>query len=138
MKISKLFILFFAIWALISSGNKSQACSMYKITVDGKTMVGCNEDAWRTISRIWFVNAKNPNEYGAAFTGSRQVGSNKTAPQSGMNEAGLAFSRLGAWYPTQENPFTDRIKITSEVAYLTDILQKCANIERGKSLHTAI
>jgi hypothetical protein len=133
MRTSKLFILFFAIWSLISTGNKSQACSMYKITVDGKTMVGCNEDAWRTISRIWFVNAKLPNEYGAAFTGSRQVGSNRTAPQSGMNEVGLAFTRLGAWYPTQENPFTDRIKITNEVAYLTDILQKCANIEEVKT-----
>lgn len=107
----------------------SNACSMYKLTINGKTMVGCNEDAWRTTPRIWFENARNSKEYGAGFTGSRLVGSNKTAPQSGMNEAGLTFSRLAAYYPEQNNPFPDRIKITDEVDYLTDILHKCATIE---------
>ncbi|NND32947.1 MAG: hypothetical protein HKN76_10170 [Saprospiraceae bacterium] len=105
---------------------------MYKITVDGKTMVGCNEDAWRTTSRIWFENAKNADEYGAGFTGSRQVGSNRTAPQSGMNEVGLTFSRLAAFYPIQDNAFPDRIKITDEEDYLTGILHKCATIEDVK------
>ena len=105
-----------------------QACSMYKITVDGKTMVGCNEDAWRTTSKVWFETAKSANEYGAAFTGSRQVPGNRTAPQSGMNEMGLTFSRLGAFHPEQENPFKDRIKIKDEVSYLTEILHKCATI----------
>ncbi len=102
---------------------------MYKITVDGKTMVGCNEDAWRTTSRIWFENAKKNNKYGAAFTGSRQVGSNRTAPQSGMNEVGLTFSRLVAYHPIHDNPFPNREKISNEVDYLTDILHQCANIE---------
>jgi len=106
---------------------------MYKVTVDGKTMVGCNEDAWRTTSRIWFENAKNINEYGVGFTGSRQVGSNMTAPQSGMNEVGLTFSRLVAYYPKQNNPFPNRIKITNEVNYLSDILHKCATVEEVKT-----
>lgn len=105
---------------------------MYKITVDGKTMVGCNEDAWRTTSRIWFENAKNPHEYGAGFTGSRQVGLNKTAPQSGMNEKGLVFSRLASYYPRQNNPHPHSLKITDEVDYLTDILHKCATVEEVK------
>jgi hypothetical protein len=59
---------------------------MYKVTVGDKTMVGCNEDAWRTTSKIWFEKKKNSSEYGAAFTGSR-VGTQQIAPQSGMNEA---------------------------------------------------
>jgi hypothetical protein len=105
---------------------------MYKLTVNGKTMVGCNEDAWRTTSKIWFENAENPNGYGAGFTGSRQVASNMTAPQSGMNEKGLTFSRLVAYYPKQNNPFLNRIKITNEVDYLTDILHKCATVEEVK------
>ena len=41
------------------------ACSMYKITTDGKTMVGCNYDAWFTTPKIWFENARTPDEYGA-------------------------------------------------------------------------
>jgi hypothetical protein len=105
---------------------------MYKVSVAGKTMVGCNEDAWRTTSRIWFENARNSLEHGAAFTGSRQVGSSRTAPQSGMNERGLTFSRLVAYYPQQQNPFSKRSKITDEVTYLSDILHTCATVEEVK------
>ncbi len=44
--------------------NTAQACSMYKITINGKTVDGCNEDAWRTTPRAWFETAKLPSEYG--------------------------------------------------------------------------
>lgn len=109
--------------------NQTLGCSMYKVTQNGKTMVGCNEDAWRTTSKIWFENARIPTEYGAVFTGSRQVHYNRTVPQSGMNEAGLTFSRLTAYYPNQNNPFTGRKKIGDETEYLTDILHQCASVE---------
>ncbi len=132
MNINKLYLSLFIIFSLILFENKIHACSMYKVTDDGKTMVGCNEDAWRTTSRIWFENAKNKNEYGAAFTGSRKVSLNKFAPQSGMNEMGLTFSRLAAYYPKQNDPFPNRIKITNEVDYLTDILHKCATVKEVK------
>lgn len=132
MKSNKSFVIALSLIFLILHENKTQACSMYKLTVDGKTMVGCNEDAWRTTSKIWFENAGAPNEYGAGFTGSRQVGSNQTAPQSGMNEAGLTFSRLVAYYPKQDNPFSNRIKITNEVDYLTDIMHKCSTVKEVK------
>jgi len=112
---------------------KMKACSMYKISVNGKTIVGCNEDAWRTTSTIWFENAKSTTKYGAGFTGSRQVGNGKIAPQSGMNTAGLTFSRLTSFYPSQPNPFTARKKIENEVDYLTDILHTCATIEEVKN-----
>ncbi len=117
---------------LVFFQNDSRACSMYKLTADGKTMVGCNEDTWRTTSRIWFENAKSTDEYGAGFTGSRQVSNNRTAPQSGMNEVGLTFSRLVAYHPKQNNPFPNRLKITDEVDYLSNILHKCATIEEVK------
>ncbi len=132
MKINKLCVTLLTVFFFLISDTRVQACSMYKITVDGKTMVGCNEDAWRTTSKIWFENGRSSNEYGAGFTGSREVGSDKTAPQSGMNEMGLAFSRLVAYFPNQKNPFTDRAKITNEVKYLTDILHKCATVENVK------
>lgn len=132
MKISKTFLILLTFLLIVLFESKVKACSMYKITADGKTMVGCNEDAWRTTSKIWFENAKNKNEFGAAFTGSRQVSNSRTAPQSGMNEMGLTFSRLGAYYPKQDNPFLSRNKITDEVNYLTDILHKCATVEEVK------
>ncbi|KAA3631694.1 MAG: hypothetical protein DWQ02_16085, partial [Bacteroidetes bacterium] len=103
MKIRKTQFILLAIFLFVLFHHHTQACSMYKITADGKTMVGCNEDAWRTTSKIWFENAETPNEYGAGFTGSRQVSGNRTAPQSGMNEVGLTFARLVAYYPKQDN-----------------------------------
>lgn len=112
--------------------QKGMACSMYKLTAEGKTMVGCNEDAWRTTSRIWFVNANTKIEYGAAFTGSRQVGPNQFAPQSGMNEAGLTFSRLTSHFPKKNILTNGKKEITNEVTYLTDILHKCGTIEEVK------
>lgn len=133
MKIKKLHIFLLLIPILNLSHNKLQACSMYKITVDGKTIVGCNHDAWLSTPKVWFENAPQPNEYGASFTGAREVDNIRTAPQSGMNTAGLAFSRLSSYHPKQNNPFTGRLKITDEVNYLTNILHKCATISDVRS-----
>jgi len=91
-------------------------------------MVGCNHDDWLTTPKIWFENAQQPNEYGAGFSGAREVSRNRTAPQSGMNTAGLAFSRLASYYPSQPNPFANRLKITDEAEYLTNILHQCATV----------
>jgi hypothetical protein len=105
---------------------------MYKITVDGKTMVGCNHDAWLTTPKIWFENAKQYNAYGTVFTGSRQVSSNRTTPQSGMNTAGLVFSRLSSFYPKQNKRFKDRRKITNEADYLSEVLHRCSTVKEVK------
>lgn len=108
-------------------------CSMYKITRKGKTMVGCNEDAWRTTPHIWFETAKSSGQYGAAFTGSRFDGANGFAPQSGMNEAGLVYSRLAAsfpeWHPGDPNLKT----ITNPTQYLKDILHTCRTVDEVKA-----
>lgn len=69
MKINTFHLALLMALALTMFQSKVKACSMYKITVDGKTMVGCNHDAWLTTPKIWFENAKQPNEYGAVFTG---------------------------------------------------------------------
>jgi hypothetical protein len=105
---------------------------MYKITVDGKTMVGCNHDAWLTTPKIWFETAHQQNEYGTVFTGSREVSPYRTTPQSGMNTVGLAFSRLASFYPKKNNPFKDRLKITNEAAYLSEMLHKCSTVKEVK------
>lgn len=96
-------------------------------------MVGCNQDAWRTKTSIWFEKSTNETEYGACFTGSRLVGPNKFAPQSGMNEEGLVFSRLVAYHPNKNLQQTGKKLITDEVTYLTDILHKCKTVEEVRS-----
>lgn len=132
MKINKTLLVLLSFLILTLTEKKALACSMYKITIDGKTMVGCNEDAWRTTSVIWFENANQHQKYGAGFTGSRQTFDNKTAPQSGMNIAGLTFSRLVAYHPKQEIDLSAKKKITNEVTYLTDILHQCATVAEVK------
>ena len=103
---------------------------MYKVTVGDKTMVGCNEDAWRLTSRIWYENGAGSGQYGACFTGSRFDGSNGFAPQSGMNEQGLAFSRLASHTPTGSAPELENKKsITNPTLYLKDILHNCKTVE---------
>ncbi|MBR9922808.1 MAG: hypothetical protein GYB31_18430 [Bacteroidetes bacterium] len=108
------------------------ACSIYKITVDGHTIVGSNQDAWRTTTCIWFVNPDEENPYGASFTGSRQVSPGKFAPQSGMNEAGLVFSRLAAYHPEENRDQSEKKRITNEVDYLEGVLRNCNNVKAVK------
>lgn len=132
MTSKKSFILLLVSLVLTMYQNNMKACSMYKITVDGKTMVGCNHDAWLTTPKIWFENAKQYNAYGTVFTGSRQVSPNRTTPQSGMNTAGLVFSRLSSFYPKQNKRFKERRKITNEADYLSEILHRCATVKEVK------
>ncbi|RZJ69598.1 hypothetical protein [Flavobacterium sp.] len=103
---------------------------MYKITLGDKTIVGTNFDAYYTSPRIWFEIAPKPGTYGAGFSGGRISGVNGFAPQSGMNEAGLSFSRLATATP-QKNIVDMRHKknISNECSYLKDILHTCKSIE---------
>ena len=111
----------------------SLGCSMYKVTLHSKTLVGTNFDAYYTSPRIWFEVSNSTMKYGAAFSGGRIDGDQGFAPQSGMNEAGLSFSRLAA--PTPESGQVDmssKIKITKPTLYLKDILHNCATIKEVK------
>jgi hypothetical protein len=110
----------------------SLACSGYKLTIGDKTILGANEDAWRVTPHIWFEKAKGKDQFGAAFTGSRYDGKNGYAPQSGMNEMGLAFERLASFHPIQES-FAHRKKISNPTRYLKDILHTCKSIEEVKA-----
>jgi hypothetical protein len=100
---------------------------MYKLTKDEKTIVGCNEDTWRTNPHIWFEKGKD-DKYGCCFTGSRRIGKNKFAAQSGMNEFGLTFSRLAAYHPERKNHDGKQV-IEKPDLFLMEILRTCKNID---------
>lgn len=106
------------------------ACSMYKITVADKTIVGTNFDAYYLTPTIWFESKTTAYKYGAVYSGGRIDGAYGIAPQSGMNEAGLSFSRLAA--PTPEHgidDFLNKRKIIQPTLYLKTILHQCKNVE---------
>lgn len=128
-KLKKLVLIIFLL--SISFGN---ACSMYKITKNGKTFTGCNHDAWLTTPHIWFEIGTKNSPYGTVFTGSRYDGKNGYAPQSGMNEHGLVFSRLASFHPKIESSIMDlKLKITNPTFYLKDILHNCKTIADVKA-----
>jgi hypothetical protein len=100
----------------------SLSCSMCKITSNGKTIVGNNEDTWRVGSRIWFEKAVNGN-YGSAY-----VGLPNGFPQGGMNEAGLAFDGFTV-YPRILKPVPGKAAITSPAKFLKELMQTCSTVE---------
>ncbi|SDJ97867.1 hypothetical protein SAMN04487935_2192 [Flavobacterium noncentrifugens] len=124
MQFVRLILLTIVTFAVIQD---SIACSGYKITKGNSTFFGSNHDAWFTTPHIWFETA-NLNQYGAAFTGARFDGENGYAPQSGMNEMGLAFERLSSYHPKQES-FANRKTISNPTKYLKDILHACKTVE---------
>ena len=112
----------------------SSSCSMYKITFGGKTIVGCNEDAWRLTPHIWFEIGTKSGGIGAVFTGSRFDGANGYAPQSGMNEFGLSFSRLASYVPERKPQIPEtRKSISNPTLYLKDILHTCKTVDEVKA-----
>ncbi|MFN0203489.1 MAG: hypothetical protein ACKVTZ_18325 [Bacteroidia bacterium] len=121
-----IFLLFFA--------KNSLACSSYKVTVGDKTMAGSNFDAYYLDCQLWFENAQNMNEHGAFFTGGRRDGKNGIAPQTGMNEAGLTFSRLSSAPPEKEIlPQKHKKSISNPTLYLKEILHRCKTVEEVKN-----
>jgi len=105
------------------------SCSAYKVTAGGKTMVGSNYDTWLETPRIWFET----NDYGCAFTGARRDGAFGFAPQTGLNEHGLAFVTLATATPKSGKPSPDKKQIASRTNYLKDILHLCKTVDEAKA-----
>jgi tetratricopeptide (TPR) repeat protein len=98
-------------------------CSMFKVTMYGKTMVGNNEDYWNPNTRIWFEQGKS-GEYGTAY-----VGFDDFWPQGGMNQAGLVFDGFGMDYKAINDTLG---KKTLSPDFLKDILKQCATVDDVK------
>jgi len=100
-------------------------CSMYKITSNGITMVGNNEDSWGRDSRIWFEQGLNGN-YGVAYVGYLR----KQLPDGGMNEHGLVFDAFTM--PHKANmPERDPNKENFVYSHLKTILQQCKTVDEA-------
>lgn len=100
----------------------SFACSMCKVTINGRTYLGNNEDSWRIGSRVWFEN-KTFGNFGAVY-----VGYGDNFPQGGMNEAGLAFDGLTI-YPKSVNLDPSKTTETNSNKFIREIMQNCTTVE---------
>jgi len=102
------------------------ACSMCKVTINGRTYLGNNEDSWRIGSRVWFEN-KTFGNFGAVY-----VGYSDNFPQGGMNEAGLAFDGLTI-YTKAVNLNPSKTTETNPTKFIREIMQNCTSVEDVRS-----
>ena len=114
------FLAFVLLWQIITLGIF--ACSVCKVTINGKTYLGNNEDSWRMGSKIWFEN-KTFGKLGAVY-----VGYSDNFPQGGMNEAGLAFDGLTI-NPKTSNLDPTKITETNPNKFIREIMQNCFTVE---------
>lgn len=110
----------------------ASACTMAKVTRNGYTLVGNNEDAFSINACLKFERG-GPGEFGAVyvchFNGSplRSMG-----PQGGMNEAGLMFDGLVV-QPKVVAPRPGRSYM--EFAKLMPlVMRRCANVHEAEAL----
>ncbi|MES2679595.1 MAG: hypothetical protein V4635_06900 [Bacteroidota bacterium] len=93
-------------------------CTVYKITKNGSTFVGNNEDYWDANTRIWFEKGK-AGEYGSMF-----VGLDNLLAQGGMNEKGLVFDGFSV---QQRQIKVKKGKLRFYPTLFKDVIKKCQN-----------
>ena len=125
MKIIRLLLVLLPALLLPAMYLESLACSMCKVTINGRTWLGNNEDSWRLGSKVWFEKAE-PGKLGAVY-----VGYSDYFPQGGMNEAGLAFDGLTI-YPKNIKPDPSKKSIVSAPAFIKELMQTCRTVEDVK------
>lgn len=103
----------------------TDACSMYKITKNGKTIVGNNEDFLSPNNQFWFEVAAD-KKFGVMY-----MGRINNFAQGAINEAGLVFDG----FANSELDVTNnegKIKL-SLVETVRNVMQSMATVEEVKS-----
>lgn len=104
--------------------NTAFPCSMYKVTANGKTIVGNNEDSWGQDAKIWFEQGTN-GKFGVVCVGYARKQPN---PDGAMNEFGLAFDAFTM--PRKDNvPEKDPNKNDFAYAHIKIIMQQCKTVD---------
>ncbi|WP_461056224.1 C45 family peptidase [Spirosoma arcticum] len=115
--------LVFALAALLNLACLNvSACSMCKVTTNGRTYLGNNEDSWRIGAKIWFEKAL-VGKLGALYVGYANL-----SPQGGMNQAGLAFDGLTI-HPQKVKIDPTRKTVTNFSAFIKHIMQTCRTVD---------
>lgn len=122
--------IYFFILSLLLSIEHVSACSMFKVTKGGKTMVGNNEDYWNPNTRIWFERG-NRSTFGAMY-----VGFDNFYPQGGMNDAGLVFDGIAMDYLAVNDTTGKKLIGTDQelFSFTKKILQTCSKVTEVKDL----
>jgi len=112
------------IGSLLFTLNMAYGCSMYKITQDGKTIVGNNEDWINANAQIWFEPA-GINRYGVM-----NLGFDNDFTQGAINEAGLVFDGFAMPYLKVKNS-KGKTKV-AVIDLITQIMHNYSSINEVK------
>lgn len=116
-------IIFFFVYFL-SLTSESFACSGFKLTVNGKTMVGLNEDNWNPNTIIW-TRKPTKKTFGAVFFG--YIDSPR---ESGINDKGLIFDVFTS--PTRKSHSKNINAIQSDVqSFKENLLLSCGTVKEA-------
>jgi len=97
------------------------ACSMFTKTIDGKTLVGNNEDGPYPDVITWFSPAEE-GKYGVCYLGYKR----DFFPQGGMNDQGLCFDG----FATEYKPITETMnKPDLDWNLIPHIMETCTTID---------
>ena len=95
-------------------------CSMFTKTIDGKTLVGNNED-WKDPNTVIWTQPGEGEKYDCMY-----LGFDDYFPQGGMNEAGLCFDG----FATKVKPVTESLKKPEfEGRLIIHIMESCSTID---------
>lgn len=88
------------------------ACTIFKVTRQGRTLVGNNEDDSSTETKVWFL-VPEKGKYGRVF-----FGYSDSVPQGGMNERGLFFDWVA------DNPSDNWVRDAGKLNYGGSVSEK--------------
>lgn len=111
---------------LMSIPKLGLACSMYKVTKDGKTVVGNNEDWLSPNHQFWFESG-NDNKFGVMYMGQLD-----NFAQGAINEAGLLFDGFFEPNHLPVNNTAGKLEIPIAEA-LREVMQTMTNVEEVKA-----
>ncbi|MDH7445978.1 hypothetical protein [Aquimarina sp. 2201CG14-23] len=113
----------------LATFQPSFACTMYKITKNGKTIIGNNEDFYIPNTQIWFEN-KGADKYAVMYVGFMDVA------QGAINEAGLVVDGF-ATYPLPVKNSNGKTKMDLDNALVT-AMQTMSTVEEVKAYYEGL
>lgn len=99
------------------------SCSMYKVSSQGRTMVGNNEDSWGRDASIWF----EPGTKGAFGVVCVGYARKFPHPDGAMNEHGLVFDAFTMRHRSNM-PERDPHKKDFSYSHIKTIMQQCKTV----------
>jgi hypothetical protein len=108
---------------LLCLNRPSWACTIFKVTRQGMTLVGNNEDDNNPDTKVWFL-APEKGKFGRVF-----FGYNDAIPQGGMNDRGLFFDWVAD--NTSDDWKRDPQKLNYAGSVSEKILEEASSVEEA-------